>query len=424
MKRIMVSVAAAASAALALSACAGSAGSAGAGNAAGGEGFEYGASQEDVDAVLAELEPVTLKYQPSASSAESTGAPSAEMFKEYIEERSGGKIEIEIIWGQAIAPYTEIDDALADGRLDLAYTIPAYSPSEYPAFNALMAYSQFGPTSPMAAELSTGAMMAELAWSNEAVMAEFEDQGLTVLSSMISGGEYYMMCNPDNTGVETEDWGGRSVRAGSTMNELVIRGAGASPVSIEYGEIFEALQRNTVGCAFVQFAAATNFGIPEVAPNISYLTEGSVAGRVSNIQLAGSSFQNLPLAYQQIIFDAEQYSWGGWQRNVVDSKALGIEQAVGANGEIGPIAEDVQQEMIDAQLAAVRDAEEQGLMAPEVEDQAKELAEKWAGVPAELGYEDGGDLLDINDWYTPGEVDFMPFATKLYEDVVLPHRPE
>lgn len=367
---------------------------------------------------------MTLKYQPSAASESATGAPAATMFKDYIEERSGGKIEIEIIWGQAIATYDEVDDALIDGRLDLAYSIPAYDPSRYPAFNALMAYSQYAPTSPLVGELSAGAMMSELAWENEAVTSEFTDQGLTVLSSMINGGEYYFMCNPNNTGVEASDWSGRSVRAGSTMNELVIRAADSSPVSMQYGEMFEGLQRNVVDCAFAQFAAATNFGIPDVAPNISHLTEGSFAGRVSNVQLAGSSWENLPLAYKQIIFDAEEHGWAGWQRNIVDSKAIGIEQAVDANGEIGPLPDDVQSTMIEAQAQAITDAEESGLMDPAVADRAQELADKWEGVPEELGYADEGDLTEVPEWYEPGEVDFLPFSTRLYEDVVLPHRPE
>lgn len=170
-----------------------------------------------------------------------------------------------------------------------------YQPSEFPAFNALMVYSQLGHSSPNADELATGAILAELAWSNEDVQSESEGKGLTVLPSMNSGGEYYIMCSLKNAGVELDGWHGRSIRAGSTMNELVVKAAGATPVSMEYGETFEGLQRNVLGCAFIQFAAASSFSVPEVAPNISYLTEGSFAGRASSIVLAGPSFNDLPL---------------------------------------------------------------------------------------------------------------------------------
>lgn len=252
----------------------------------GGDGFAHGADQAEVDEVLGDLDPVTLKYQPS----------------------------------------------------------------EFPAFNALMAYSRLGPPSPNADELATGAMMAELAWSNEDVQSEVEGKGLTVLPSMIIDGEYYIMCNPKNAGVELDDWHGRSIRAGSTMNELVVKAAGATPVSMEYGETFEGLQRNILGCAFIQFAAASNLSVPEVAPNISYLTEGSFAGRASNIVLAGPSFNDLPF------------------RLPADHLRCGVTQ--------------------------------------------------------ENGVEDRGGLDDINDWYERDSIDFLPFAEVLYEDVVVPHRPE
>src|SRR5699024_1311496 len=107
MKRLMVPLALVSTAALVLSGCAGAAGGAGS-DSGGGDGFAHGAAQEEVDAVLADLEPVTLKYQPAASSPNSIMAPATHAYKAYIEERSGGKITLDVIWGQAVAGYDEI----------------------------------------------------------------------------------------------------------------------------------------------------------------------------------------------------------------------------------------------------------------------------------------------------------------------------
>lgn len=267
-------------------------------------------------------------------------------------------------------------------------------------------------------------MLTELAWDSEAVIDEFETLGLTVLSPMGNGGEYYMMCNENNLGVEVEDWEGRTVRAGSPLNAKVISSVGASPVSIEYPELFEALQRNTADCAFAQFPSASDFGVPSVAPNISYMTEWASAGKGTTIQLAGSVWETLPLAYQQIIFDAEKYSLAGSQDFVMGTLTDGIQQAIEAGGEVEPLASDVQETVRDAQLDEISAIEDAGLMDSNLAEQARESAEKWADVPSDLGYEDGGTLAEINDWYTPDEVDFLPFATELYEEAVLPHRPE
>ena len=109
----------------ALSSCAGSAGSGGGGGGGGdaGSGFEYGASQEDVNAAIEGLDPITITFQPSAASQNSVMAPAGTVFKELVEERSNGQIEVEIVWGQAIAGYAEVHDALADGRIDVALSL-------------------------------------------------------------------------------------------------------------------------------------------------------------------------------------------------------------------------------------------------------------------------------------------------------------
>ncbi|HLS34500.1 MAG TPA: C4-dicarboxylate ABC transporter substrate-binding protein, partial [Brevibacterium sp.] len=72
--RTAAATAAVAALGMALSACAGSAGSAGSSDDA-GDGYEYGAAQEEVDAVIADLDPVTIDYQIPATSMESPQAP-------------------------------------------------------------------------------------------------------------------------------------------------------------------------------------------------------------------------------------------------------------------------------------------------------------------------------------------------------------
>src|SRR5699024_9002920 len=93
-------------AALVLSGCGGSSAS-GTSDGGAGEGFEYGASQEEVNELIEELEPVTLTYQPGTSSQNSPTADNALAFMEAIEERSNGKISFEVAWGQAIADHGE-----------------------------------------------------------------------------------------------------------------------------------------------------------------------------------------------------------------------------------------------------------------------------------------------------------------------------
>src|SRR5699024_12035840 len=66
-------------------------------------------------------------------------------------------------------------------------------------------------------------------------------------------------------------WAGRQIRIGSQAAESTVRDIGANPVSLEYVEAFEGLQRGTIDCTMTQLGSAASFGVPTAAPNISYL---------------------------------------------------------------------------------------------------------------------------------------------------------
>lgn len=67
---------------------------------------------------------------------------------------------------------------------------------------------------------------------------------------------------------------------------------------------------------------------------------------------------------------------------------------------------------------------EDGLLPEDIRDQLETSAEKWTGIVDELGYGDGGDLADLDEWYEPGSVDFRPLAECLFEEAAAAHRPE
>ena len=93
--RVFASGVVAFASAVLLTACAGGVGDTASNDQ--GVGFEYGASQEEVAAAIEDLEPVTLTYQPSASSPDTPSAVTGLSFKEAIEERYDGKITLDIV---------------------------------------------------------------------------------------------------------------------------------------------------------------------------------------------------------------------------------------------------------------------------------------------------------------------------------------
>lgn len=407
--------------ALALSACAGSAGTAGSGGGAeAGEGFAYDAPQEDVDAAIADLDPVTITFQPSAASPDSVMAPAGTVFKEIVEERSGGKITVELVWGQAIASYAEVHDALADGRLDVAYTLPPYDPAQFAAINDLGTVMAALTPSPFLGELVANAVGNELGWTNEEAMSTYEELGLTPLTPLAASGGYYTVCNKP---VQSEDdWDGLQVRIGSSAQAAQTQHLGGSPVSMEYAETFEALQRGTVDCTLGQLVPSAEGGIFEVAPHLGYTTQASFS-RLPGAYLAGSGFQDLPLAYQQIIFDSNALASAGGMQAVIGGNAAAVGQAKEANGEIGAYDQELQDEIsaYSEELSAA--AIENGLIDEDIVDTIVAAEEEWTQRFEELGYTDEGTVEDFDEWYDE-DTDFTGYATSVYEDgTAQEHRP-
>lgn len=410
-----------AAAGLLLSACAGEAGSGGGDSEE--TGFEYGASQEEVNEAVADLEPVTLNYQAAGASPNSNMAPGAEAYADYIEERSNGKIEIEIIWGQAIAGYAEVDDALADGRLDLAYSLPIYNPSDYPSFDATATALGGLPYSPVTGEAVYNAISTEIGWNSESLLGEYEAQGVTPLTPIINSGGYYSVCGDE--GVTSDDWNGRQVRVASTAHHDVANALGASPVSMEYVEVYEALQRGTVDCSFAQLIPSAEGGLFEVAPHIGYSSDDySMSSRAVGAELAGASFDSLPLAYQQIIFDAATTTFSAIVRTTADGNAESVSQSKEANGTIEQFDDETEELIGETNQQLLQGVIDDGLLGEDIDERIQESADKWSAVAEETGIEDQGTFEDLDEWWDAEDYDFDALAEQVFEDNALAHRPE
>jgi TRAP-type C4-dicarboxylate transport system substrate-binding protein len=385
-------------------------------------GFDYGASQEEVDALLADLEPVTLTYQPGGSSAESVTAANGLAFKEYVEERSGGKITLETTWGQAIAPYTELVDALNDGRIDIAYHAAIYFPDEFPTVDAYSKVTQYSTPAPLTGEAISTLMMSELAWNSDEHMQVIEDQGLVPLSPLMSSGDYWTACGVEGSALQ--DWNGRQIRIAGTAHTALAESIGASPVSMEYGETYEALQRGTVDCTFVQPQVAGATGLLEVAPHVAHFADQRMTGGATAMHVAGSGFHELPLAYQQIIFDAEVEHAHGIIQGTLDAGHKAVLDANKAGGEFTVMDSETEAALVEQQEELVDDLIAEGRLPEDIRDTMTDLADKWTGIVDELGYTDDGELAELDQWYEPGSVDFRPLTERLFTDAAASHRPE
>ncbi|WP_291794721.1 C4-dicarboxylate ABC transporter substrate-binding protein [Brevibacterium sp.] len=415
----ITSLSASAVSALLLSACAGSAGSGGGGGGEAGDGYEYGAEAAAVEAAIADLEPASVTYQIPATSLESPQAPMGVAYKEAVEEASGGKLTVELAFNQSIAPYAELHDALADGRVDMAFTLPTYEPDRFPAVNAVNDLLVGQAASPFEGDLLANLLAYDLAWQSPEVLSEYEELGLTPFTPVSATSAYYSVCTEPST--EDEDWSGLQVRVGSQPQNELVGELGASPVSIAGVEAYEALQRGTVDCTLAVLSDVSQGGFFEVAGNLGYPTTTQFP-RVSGAILQGSGVQNLPLAYQQILFDASTAAFQGGMETSIGSQAIALEEASEKGVTVEPLADDLQDRIAEANEARMQEVADSGVLGDEVLTRVDETAEFWTGKLEELGYTDQGDFAEFHDWYDP-ETDFTPLADALMERTLREHRP-
>lgn len=415
-----MSIASLTSAALLLSACAGGVGTSSSNQS--GEGTEPRADFAEFKEALKDIQPITLTYQPSGASADTPTGERAVIFKKNVEEASGGKIKIDLVFAQAIAGYGELPDALADGRVDLAYALPIYDPSRFPVTSAMVAGSTLTGASPRAEELAANAAMLEVAWNSPELIDEFENNNLTPLIPFAAEGTMFAECT--KPAATHADWKGRQIRVSSAAQDAQVGALDSLPVSIEYTETFEALQRRTADCTLTGAMPVIEQGYLEVAPSFYYSKHTSF-GRGAGAVLAGSSFKDLPIAAQQLIFDQMTELFMNSRRaNVNANRDVSQALAKKENGGFHQFDEvtDKKLQQLSDELVSIQ--VEDGVVPEGFNDQIIESLEKWRGVVDEMGYADEGGFDDLSTWHDDKEVDFMPFAERVYQDVMVKHRPE
>ena len=85
----------------------------------------------------------------------------------------------------------QVDDALADSRIDIGSVIVALEPSKFPASNVLWYLSFVGSQNPVEGLLEWHGAMLQAASSSDAIQQEYEANGMHVLFPVFSSGPYF-----------------------------------------------------------------------------------------------------------------------------------------------------------------------------------------------------------------------------------------
>lgn len=395
-----------------------------AGSTGSGEGLPPGSSMEEYQAAFEDIDPIQLNTQSPAPQGSATGAP-IEKWTAAVEEWSGGKITFEIAFSNAIAGPTEIDDALNDGRLDVASTLPIYEPDEYPANAALIETGFISNQTPVLGVLQSNAWPNEVAFNTEEVMTEFEDNGMVPMIPVFNSGSQGMFCSSPKTSLS--DFNGVTASASGTAQTQQISALGASPTTVAYTELFESLQRGVVECANASTTVAVLGGFTSEAPHLTISPDAGFALAPGGWTFSKSRWDELPLVAQQLMWDKlDVYIASNIEDKIYPNTgeaAKIIRENNGSVNEFGDDAADKLRAENDKLLEEVRETD--AVADPDaLVDGAVESADKWLTSIEELGFTGEIGYEDFDQNFDPAEYDLTEYTEMIMSEIWSVNRPE
>jgi len=405
---------------VALSACAEPGATGGA--SGGGEGVEFGATKEEYAKALADIDPIVIHAQSPSPKGAITGRK-FEGYMKAVEDWSDGKITFDIAYSNAVAPPTEIDDALADGRLDLGSVLPAYEPQEYPASAALAAATFAGDQGAYLGLLESNTWWLDVGYHTPQMFDELDKNGVTLLMPAFNSGLITMMCAKPQRALA--DFKGKQVIVGTEAQSKSVKNLGAAPVSMAYPEIFESLQRGVADCTMNSLLVAELGGFLEVVPHVVVDSGAGFGSGPGGWAFSTQAWESYPLVVRQLLFDRLDAFMESNFESVWETIASAVRKIKGAGGEISEYADDARANIAATNKSMLDDLRKNTAVGDGDAwvDNLEKTIDKWHAKIPELGFGEEVSYDDFPDFYQPGKVDLKPLVDQVFKDILLEHRP-
>ncbi len=211
---------------------------------------------------------------------------------EKIQELSGGRIKIEIIPANGLGGGSAtLIDKVIDGTLDLAWTLPAYTPGRFPKSETFELPGLF------AGPVATNQALWE--FYNDEMIEEFDDVKVLLLHT--HAGQAIMPTKPIRSAADLR---GMPIRTPGNTGTLWLQAAGANPVQAPVPAIPELLSRHTVEAVMLPFEIAPAFKVHELTSYITtFPNDGRIHTAVFLLAMNKDSYASLPADLKKIIDD-------------------------------------------------------------------------------------------------------------------------
>lgn len=192
-------------------------------------------------------------------------APMTSRWAKQIEEVTEGRVKMKLHFSGSLVPAKDTVAAVRNGSIGGGTTSISF------LAGIVRELSYMEPFFWIPAEAKVGQeMMDKLTPPSRALM---EQRGMALMFGLPSSG-LITACRREHV-KNVADWKGKKVRAAGRLQGLQLSAVGASPVAIDPGELYIALQSGTVDCTMFLANLALSGKIFEVAPNVTYWDDGA-----------------------------------------------------------------------------------------------------------------------------------------------------
>ncbi|OSP56310.1 TRAP transporter substrate-binding protein DctP [Pseudoruegeria sp. SK021] len=248
-----------------------------------------------VGATAATAQTTKLRIQNHQSPESTSGRLIAE-FVENVSAMSGGEIDIEMFYSSAVVKSAETFDAAASGILDCDMTNGSYQTGKNPAFQ-FVADTMGGYDTPLQyqAWIAFGGGMEQI---NEL----YTPFGMTFVGAHVGGQESLASTRPIAGPADLE---GFKFRSPPGMESEIFASMGASPVVMDFTEIFTALETKIIdGADASSLAVNVGLGIYDIAKHTTFPGFHSMSS--DHLACNTAVWEAMPEAHRAIITAAEE----------------------------------------------------------------------------------------------------------------------
>lgn len=237
-------------------------------------------------------ETITLKYNVSFQAPLWDWDPkykSTEEFAKLVEERTNGRVKIELYYANQLAGQVESLDALSRGTFDIQNATPSAWASKVPEGSfAALPYGWMGEEhlAHLLRETDVGKLYEE----------SLDEYGVKVLSYWYSGATGYLSKKPIAT---PEDFKGLIFNTTDATQQEYYEKMGAGIAGVPFAEYYEGLLRGTIDTVLFPYNALETYKLAEVVESIT--VPGSVMPAFGLVAFSKSSWEKLPADIQEII---------------------------------------------------------------------------------------------------------------------------